>query len=536
MRPNHSLSPNLVRKSLVESILAILAAVGLACFPILLAYTAHSAVFPPPPATALLRNIAAIATVVTGASLFLIALGYRGAVAGAALGLVAGINAIYPVSRTILMSSGGTAGPIFGAAYFVGSLAAGITVLAVKPKSKSILYPLLQISSAALVLSTAGKIWLLDHPSTTARGLTANSQVLQEEIGTSSVQSRPDVYHIVLDTLGRPDVLQSRYGLDLAASVTRLQGRGFDVDATIGTANYVQTSLSIASMMSGDYIESLSPESTSRKPLYELIQQSPVIRTFKRLGYEFHFIGSTYLLTARHELADQCDCSIPLFGEFESTILNSTFLSATGLGGLDYRSHRTKIRHALWKLESLQAPTRPRFVFANIMAPHPPFVLDASGEAVYPSNRLFSLNDGNAYRGTSSEYKVGYRDQARYLVARLEIVIDRIQQQSRREGRDSVIIVHGDHGPRLRWDVDIAENTDGAESLPVFLAVHWGTNPRAGEAPTSLVNVYRALFTRYFGAKLKLLPNRGFVSSFRLPYRFIAADPASMAAPSNGPQ
>jgi hypothetical protein len=48
--------------------------------------------------------------------------------------------------------------------------------------------------------------------------------------------------------------LQTRYGVDLSDFVAALRARGFDVDEKTSTANYVQTSLSLASMLNGVYI------------------------------------------------------------------------------------------------------------------------------------------------------------------------------------------------------------------------------------------------------------------------------------------
>jgi hypothetical protein len=93
--------------------------------------------------------------------------------------------------------------------------------------------------------------------------------------------------------------------------------------------------------------------------------------------------------------------------------------------------------------------------------------------------------------------------------------------QSQRAQRDPLIILHGDHGPRREFDADDADGTDASESLPVFLAIRWPRSSRSGRPVRSLVNVYREVFSRYFGASLELLPDRGFVSSFREPFRFV---------------
>jgi len=288
----------------------------------------------------------------------------------------------------------------------------------------------------------------------------------------------------------------------------------------------LQTALSLASMLNGVYIElPVPPGETSRQPLFEMIQRSSVIRALKGRGYAFDFIGSIYLLTSEHPLADACYCGYPLFGEFESTAAKATPLSAIGFAGLDYRAHRRKIADAFARLEALPARTGPRYVLAHIMSPHPPFVWDSQSREVHPAG-AFSLNDGTAYRGSRADYLKGYSEQERYVAERLKAVAERLERESRRLGRDAVIIIHGDHGPRQLWDVVDATKTDGSESLPVLLAIRWAGTGHATPAPRSLVNVYRALFNRYFDQAIPLLPDRGFVSSFSKPYDFIEVDPS----------
>jgi hypothetical protein len=126
------------------------------------------------------------------------------------------------------------------------------------------------------------------------------------------------------------------------------------------------------------------------------------------------------------------------------------------------------------------------------------------------------------FAGSRAEYEQGYRDQAQYVAARLLRVVDRFEHISRQHGRGAVIIVHGDHGPRLHFHASDAQRTDPGESIPILLAIRWAATPSNGGRPVaSLVNVYRELFSRYFHADLELLPDRSFVSSFLEPYRFL---------------
>jgi hypothetical protein len=205
----------------------------------------------------------------------------------------------------------------------------------------------------------------------------------------------------------------------------------------------------------------------------------------------------------------------------EGTALQFTPWRHIGVAGLDYRGYRNKIRQAFNAIEKIETSNRPRFLFAHIMAPHAPFVFDANGLDAVPRYTL-SLEDGNSFPGTRDEYVKGYRNQATFIAARLIEVIDHLLSTGRASGRDPVIIVHGDHGPRLEFDTVDAAKTDSSESQPVLLAIRWSNTMRTSPpSVVSLVNVYRAVFDHYFAAGLGRLPDRAWVSSFRYPYKLL---------------
>ena len=66
-----------------------------------------------------------------------------------------------------------------------------------------------------------------------------------------------DIYYIVLDGFGRPDILQSHYGLDVTNFVAFLTARGFTVPP-LAQSNYSQTFLSLASTLNLTYLDRLA--------------------------------------------------------------------------------------------------------------------------------------------------------------------------------------------------------------------------------------------------------------------------------------
>ncbi len=479
-----------------------------------------------PPAPALLLRIFLM---IAGGSLLLYAILTRFTspqAVVAAVGLSMSAVGFFSTARDFFYFFFGTGDvKIFSALYLLACVLIAVVVVRSKPPALNARYDTVRLMAGLL---TGVAVIVLAYYYVVAP-LLQPALGWSNELGTVSVQSqttRPDVYHIVLDGFGRPDILQAQYGLDLSEFVRQLTVRGFEVAQAAGAANYTQTYLSLASMLNAQYLEALAAaiaDSHSRVPLTALIQRSGVLEAFKRLQYQIVFLGSIYSATQRHRLADQCECEYVLFGEFESVILHSTPLGELSVGGVDYRPHRSKIRRTFETLESLTPARQPRFLFAHMMSPHPPFVFDADGRDVAP-RRPFALDDGTMYRGTLEEYQRGYREQAKYIASRILGVIDHIDRLSKASQRESVIIIHGDHGPRARFDAGDATKTDASESLPVLLAIRWAPTGQPDEPVTTLVNVYRSFFRRYSSTNLQLLPDRSFVSSFAKPYQMIEID------------
>ena len=81
--------------------------------------------------------------------------------------------------------------------------------------------------------------------------------------------------------------------------------------------------------------------------------------------------------------------------DFEIMLLNGTLLRPH-FNALLYRAHIRQVMYSLDELGKLDAALTPKFVFAHIMCPHPPFVFSRSGESQIPEEP-FSYNDGNHY-------------------------------------------------------------------------------------------------------------------------------------------
>jgi hypothetical protein len=340
-----------------------------------------------------------------------------------------------------------------------------------------------------------------------------------------AVPRTPDVFHLVLDGMGRPDVLSTRYSMALDGVLARFRRLGFQVDPASAYANYVQTHLSLASMLNVTYLDDLTRlqrATNDREPLRELISRARVPKVFKELGYVVEYIG--WSSEWAFEEADICDCPQPWFSETELGSLSLTPLKVFLAFGLGHEPHFRRSLSVFEAFERERTGAAPRYVYAHVMLPHPPFVVDEHGDFRNP-RRTFTGGDATFYPGSAHEYTTEYRAQATFTFERALQAATRVLNSSRRDRRDVIIIINGDHGPRLGLDASHPTRESGKFTLPVLLAIYWPADLSPATPPTSLVNVYRAIFANVFGMDLPALQDRGFVSGFTTPYELVQAYP-----------
>jgi hypothetical protein len=342
----------------------------------------------------------------------------------------------------------------------------------------------------------------------------------------------PDVYYIILDGYGRQDVLARLYDLDNSAFLDGLRDLGFYV-ADQASSNYAQTSLSLASSLNMAYLDSVAQEvgqgTRDQGPIERLIRWNEVSRLFQGLGYLEIAFSTGY---RRTELDNA-----PLFLRspqrastgFESLLVDTSAILAIEDGArlfewpfpwLGYQAHRDEIRFTLDSLREVATMPGPKFVFAHIIAPHPPFVFNAAGDPFTPS-LPFRLQEGSDFLGTREEYVRGYSDQLTYISGEILRVVGDILDRS---STAPIIVLQADHGPGSRTNWRVPEETDFEERLSILNAY---LLPDGGESllyeTISPVNTFRVIFNHYFGAEFELLPDEGYFSSPTLPYQFLRA-------------
>jgi len=354
--------------------------------------------------------------------------------------------------------------------------------------------------------------------------------------------SLPDIYYIILDGYARSDVLKELYGYDNADFLEFLKSRGFYV-AESSRANYDQTVLSLASSLNMEYInyfaEIYGVNSKERFRVAQLIKNSAVRKLLSQFGYKFVAFESGYERTelrsadlywsAETDVVPQIT-SFWQFNAFESLLLESTlfravfdlpWLSAESLSsvviGPEYQAHRERIKYIFERLDDATTLEGNYFVFAHIVAPHPPFVFDSEGEALTP-NSAYRLADGDYYPGSREEYIERYRDQLIFVNRNIMNVIERILEQS---DQAPIIILQSDHGPGAYLVWDSPERTNLRERFGILNAYYFPGGDEGWLYPSiTPVNTYRILLNRYFDGENELLDDENYFSPWMRPYDF----------------
>jgi hypothetical protein len=338
--------------------------------------------------------------------------------------------------------------------------------------------------------------------------------------------TRPDIYLIILDAYGREDFLRENYGYDNGEFIGFLKDRGFFV-ADSSTSNYPQTLLSLPSALNMQYLDGLTEgleDVSSRAPVQHYFLENMVTRSLQNAGYTIVALRSATLSTQLRDADYYVDMAmVGDLNEFEGLMLSSTVAGPVidawelNLPVPSYRMHRQNIYFSLDTLETVVDIQGPKFVFSHILAPHPPFVLDAVGNPIQPE-RPFSLDDATAYKGTNEEYVSGYTDQVSYLNRRLMQVIDSILANSE---LPPIIIIQGDHGSGINFDMAGINNTCLKERYSILNAYYFPDGNYDALYPTiTPVNSFRVVFNQYFGTELDVLDDRNYFATWLSPYLY----------------
>ncbi len=357
-----------------------------------------------------------------------------------------------------------------------------------------------------------------------ARALTTTRTTQAPGGPAANLHTTRDIYYIILDRYGSARSIALNYDITDNGFYDWLASRGFAI-ARDSHANYGRTSLSLAATLNMTFLDNLAAQqgldSPDLGPVDAMLQDHVVGRFLKQAGYRYIHIGSFWGPTQASSIAD-VNTHLGGPSDFGAALYDQTVLPsiARRLGLQPATSARQRqadnARYQFRVLESLRATPGPKFVFAHVMLPHPPYAFAADG-------RILSEQD---VRQLST--KEQYRGQLLFTNSEMESFLEPLLALP--EAQRPIIIIQADEGP---YPPRYSANTvrfDWTKATPDELEVKYGILnamllPGIDSSvvyPTiSPVNTFRLLFDRYFGANLPLLPDRSYTSAGKLrPYDF----------------
>jgi hypothetical protein len=355
----------------------------------------------------------------------------------------------------------------------------------------------------ALVLMTL--VTILPAESNRVVHASEGEPVSDTTLGLPTRNPDRDIYFLIFDRYGSEWSLEHSFGVhsDLTGF---LEDSGFQVIPG-ARANYHSSDFSIATMLNLDYITDLvhvDPPSTDRRPVRERLARHEVGRFMRANGYRYIHLGAWWEPTRDSPIADEV-LALGKTTELQSVLYEASVMpTIDGLLQLDRGDthsrdqHRDQALFAFRQVERLAHTPGRKFVFAHILMPHPPYVLAEDGRVVY-----------------AAEAKA--KSEAQLLQAQLDYTDDRIRELvaallAGPDESDPIIIITGDEGPYLCYEVDCVDGSARALGirLGVLRAYYLPGLDYTVPPDDSGVNIFRMILREYFGLDLPDLPNRSY--------------------------
>lgn len=335
----------------------------------------------------------------------------------------------------------------------------------------------------------------------------------------SEISDQPDIYYIILDAYARADILEELFNYDNTSFLQFLAEKGFYI-ATDSYTNYIQTALVLSSSLNMVYLdsvaESMGTQSENREPLAEIIQNSLVREILESSGYKTIAIVSGYNPTEIKDADFYFTSSKTASDQFNDILLLTT-PALIIKDDILYNTHRDRLMFGIESLKSIPTIEGPKFVFAHLITPHPPFVFGSSGEEIRPA-WIFNREDGNYYLGTREQYITGYLNQLEYTNQLLKDLITDIITNS---NEIPIIILQADHGPGNLLNWELVEKNDCLKERTSILNAILIPGHESQLYPTiSPVNTFRLVLDAHFGTEFGFIEDKTFYSSWWSPYDF----------------
>jgi hypothetical protein len=341
----------------------------------------------------------------------------------------------------------------------------------------------------------------------------------------AAVTDAPDIYYFILDGYARKDVLADLFQYDNTPFLAGLEARGFYI-VDGAKSNYSQTSLSFTSTWNMEYLDTLvseyDPELGSTQVLHVLepyLRKNRVLERLRADGYLSYVFASGFPPTEWTWADEFLQPARHSSGLMESLLIETTGLrlveSAYSTFGWTfpypgYRRHLERLQYVFNTFPDLIPQPGPKIIIAHLIAPHPPFVVDASGQEISPRS-IYRLSDGGDFAGTHEEYVEGYRGEVIWINGKMTELIDTILERS---VRPPVIILQSDHGAAVQINWSNPQPEGMRIRMRNLTALYLPGDGTPEPYPTMTpVNIFRLIFDRYLHGTYGFLPDHSYFSS-----------------------
>ena len=398
--------------------------------------------------------------------------------------------------------------------FYAGIFGVALWMILRSRRDLSSLTRLLNVIASALILIPLFQITAFEIQNFTDQR--SQSAAVAGDLKFLEDRKPPDVYYILMDGYPRGDFITRYLGYNNSSFLKALKEKGFFV-ARCSKANYSDTRFSMASVLNMTYLDGgtgLSEVVFRPIDLNHMIRTSAVKQNFASLGYTIVTFDPGYrwlrwdhpdILYTPSGIQDSRNLLSIGLNEFEQLLVSTSaakliqdmqVISTTNQANRIQRLldnpralHRDNVLFTLEAIPKTMAEVPgPKFVYAHVVSPHPPFVFTA---------------DGTPLDNSPLDELVAYGDQIAYVDTLLLDIVDRLITESE---QPPIIIIQGDHGATIDY---AGLKIDEEERLGILNAYYL-----PGGAETMLsdsispVNTFRLIFDYYFNGHNGLLTDK----------------------------
>ncbi len=287
------------------------------------------------------------------------------------------------------------------------------------------------------------------------------------------IKTLPDIYHIILDS--HAGFFHKKYSDENFKNA--LLKRGFCVYENF-QSNYNTTSISLPSMLNMEYIANLvKPENGRYLPdmTYPYYANNRVFSIFKSLGYKFNIFIDAYF----YSMLFKHNVNMHISGRVNSLLRVLCFSSLAGIFYKKSQNLDDTLHHQIknFQASGINRDENPSFSYMHILAPHWSYLCDENGILI-PKKQQRNLQHFLSY--------------TKYVDKQVIKLIDSILKNKK---KNSLIILHSDHGP---LDTHIL--------MAMYLPE--GDKDDFISTNSTLVNLYRCIFNKYFNTGYELCEDK----------------------------